>query len=46
MLYTASYLESTRHQGLLLWISCSVPKGFKIDGKLEFLIPSAELLPL
>lgn len=44
MLYTASYLESTHHQGLLLSISRSVPKGFKIDGKLEFLIPSAELL--
>lgn len=46
MLYTASYLEFTHHQGLLLSISCSVPKGFKIDGKLKFFMPSAKLLPL
>lgn len=44
MLYTASYLESTHHHGLLLSISRSVPKGYKTDGKLDFLIPSAELL--
>ncbi len=44
MLYTASYQEPAYHHGLLLSISRSIPKGFKADGKLEFFMPSAELL--
>ena len=44
MLYTASYQEPAYHHGLLLSVSRSIPKGFKTDGKLEFLIPCADLL--
>lgn len=44
MLYTASYFEPRYHQGRLLSISRSSPQGFKVSGKLKFLIPSAELL--
>ena len=42
MLYTASYSEPAYHHGLLLSISSSVPPDFKLDGKLEFLIPSTD----
>lgn len=44
MLYTASYQEPAYHHGLLLSISHSIPKGFKADGKLEFLMPNTDLL--
>lgn len=44
MLYTASYFESAHHHGKLLSISRSVPKGFKVDGKIDFLVPNAQLL--
>ena len=44
MLYTASYFEPEHHHGKLLSISRSVPKGFKIDGALDFLAPNAQLL--
>ncbi len=44
MLYTASYFEPKHHHGRLLSISRSVPKSFKVDGKLEFLAPNAQLL--
>jgi uncharacterized protein YeaO (DUF488 family) len=44
MIYTASYFESNRHHGRLISISRSVPKGFKVDGRLDFFVPSAELL--
>lgn len=46
MLYTASYFEPKHHYGKLISISRSVPKGFKVDGKLEFLAPNAQLLSL
>lgn len=44
MLYTASYFMPERHHGKKVSISCSVPKGFKVDNKLSFLAPNAELL--
>lgn len=44
MLYTASYFAPEHHHGKLLSISRSVPKGFKVDGKLDFLTPNAQLL--
>lgn len=44
MLYTASYFESAHHHGRLLAISRSIPKGFRIDDKLDFLAPNAQLL--
>ena len=44
MIYTASYFERNRHHGLLISISRSVPQGFQVDGRLEFFIPSADLL--
>lgn len=44
MLYTASYFEPVHHHGRLLSISRSVPKGFRVDGKLDFLAPNAQLL--
>lgn len=44
MLYTASYFEPKNHHGVLLSISRSVPKSFKVDDKLEFLAPNAQLL--
>jgi len=46
MLYTASYFAPEHHHGRLLSISRSVPKGFKVDGLLEFLAPNAQLLSL
>lgn len=44
MLYTASYFEPVHHHGRLLSISRSIPKGFRVDDKLEFLAPNAQLL--
>lgn len=44
MLYTASYFEPEHQHGVLISISRSVPKGFKVDGALEFLAPNAQLL--
>lgn len=44
MIYTASYFEPVHHHGKLLSISRSIPKGFKVDGKLDFLAPNAQLL--
>lgn len=44
MLYIASYLEPAHHHGRLLSICTSVLENFKTDGKLEFLIPSTDLL--
>ncbi|KJH69801.1 DUF488 family protein, N3 subclade [Aliterella atlantica] len=44
MLYTASYFEPEHHHGVLLSISRSVPKGFRVDGALDFLAPNAQLL--
>lgn len=44
MLYTASYFEPNCHYGHKLSISKSVPKGFKVDGQLSFLVPSCQLL--
>lgn len=46
MLYTASYFEPEHHHGKLLAISRSVPRGFKVDGDLDFLAPNAQLLSL
>ncbi len=44
MLYTASYFEPSHHHGEKVAISRSLPKGFKADGRLDFLAPSRELL--
>lgn len=44
MLYTASYFEPEHHHGRLLSISRSVPKGSKVDDKLDFLAPNTQLL--
>ncbi|MEG3437798.1 hypothetical protein V0288_11775 [Pannus brasiliensis CCIBt3594] len=44
MIYTASYFEPHRHHGKRLSISRTAPKGFKLDGRLEFFVPSAGLL--
>lgn len=44
MIYTASYFEPNRHHGKLLSISRSIPQGFQVQGRLEFFIPSADLL--
>ena len=44
MFYAASYLEPTHHHGLLLSISDRIPKTFKLNGEIEFLIPNADLL--
>lgn len=44
MLYTASYFERVHHHGRLIAISRSIPKNFKTDGKLDFLVPNAQLL--
>lgn len=42
--YSASYFEPQNHCGSLLSISRSVPKAFRIDGKLSFFMPSQGLL--
>jgi hypothetical protein len=44
VIYTASYFETNRHHGKLLSISRSIPQGFRVDGRLEFFIPGADLL--
>ncbi|ACK70822.1 conserved hypothetical protein [Gloeothece citriformis PCC 7424] len=44
MIYTASYFEPHRHHGQLFSISRSVPQGFRVDGRLEFFVPNANLL--
>lgn len=44
MLYFASYFHANHQHGLKLSISRSIPKDFKTDGRLEFLIPNSELL--
>lgn len=44
MIYTASYFEPHRYHGQLLSISRTVPQGFRVDGRLEFFVPSADLL--
>lgn len=44
MLYTASYFEPEHHHGKLISISRSIPKGFKVDGFLDFLAPNTQLL--
>ena len=42
MLYTASYLSPAHHHGRLLSVSTNIPSDFKLDGKLEFLIPNTD----
>lgn len=42
MLYSASYCEPKHYYGQK--ISKSVPAGFKVDSKLQFLVPNANLL--
>lgn len=44
MLYTASFLEPAHHHGLLLSICGSIPRGFRVDGSLQFLTPSTDML--
>ncbi|MDV3002631.1 MAG: hypothetical protein N5P05_004286 (plasmid) [Chroococcopsis gigantea SAG 12.99] len=44
MIYSASYFESQRHHGQLISISRSIPKGFRVNGTLNFFVPSADLL--
>ncbi|MGH2413732.1 MAG: hypothetical protein ACRDEA_08580 [Microcystaceae cyanobacterium] len=44
MIYTASYFESNRHHGKLISISRNIPKGFRVDGVIEFFIPHISLL--
>ncbi|MDV3001013.1 MAG: hypothetical protein N5P05_002619 [Chroococcopsis gigantea SAG 12.99] len=44
MIYSACYFENERHHGRLLSISRSVPDGFRVDGTLDFFVPSADLL--
>jgi hypothetical protein len=44
MLYTASYFEPQYHHGLKISISCTIPRGFKVDGSLPFLAPKLDLL--
>jgi hypothetical protein len=44
MIYPASYFEPRRHHGKRISISLTAPKGFKLDGRLEFFVPSARLL--
>jgi hypothetical protein len=44
VLYTASYFEPQRHYGKLISISRSIPKNFRVHSRLEFFIPSADLL--
>ena len=44
MLYTASYFVPTHHHGLLLSVSNKIPKGFRVDGRLQFFAPSDQLL--
>ena len=44
MIYTASYFEPHRHHGKRLSISRSIPAGFQVEGRLECLILSADLL--
>lgn len=44
MLYTALYFENQFHHGRLLAISQTIPKGFRVDGRLDFLAPSKSLL--
>lgn len=44
MIYTASYFEENCHHGRLISISRSEPKRIRIHDKLDFLVPSAELL--
>ncbi|WP_013320678.1 hypothetical protein [Gloeothece verrucosa] len=44
MIYTASYFEPHRHHGQLFSISRSIPHNFRVDGRLEFFVPSADLL--
>lgn len=44
MLYFASYFYPNHQHGLKLSISRSIPKDFKVNGSLQFLIPHSELL--
>ncbi len=44
MLYTASYFEPQFHHGQLIAISQTIPKGVRVDSRLEFLAPSKSLL--
>jgi hypothetical protein len=44
VLYTASYFEPQRHHGKLISISRSIPQNFRVHGRLEFFIPSTDLL--
>lgn len=44
MLYFASFFEPQHQHGSLIAISRTVPKNFKVNGRLEFLAPSPKLL--
>ena len=43
-IYSASYFEPENHHGLLVSISRSHPRSFKVDSQLPFLAPSQSLL--
>ena len=44
MFYTASYFQPKHHHGKLIAVSRTIPKGFRVDDRLEFLAPSQALL--
>lgn len=44
MIYSASFFEPQNHYGKLISIARSEPGKVKLDGKLEFFVPSAKLL--
>lgn len=44
MIFAASYFQTERHHGQLISISRSIPRGFRVDGRLDFFVPSADLL--
>ena len=44
MIYLGSYFEPKNHHGQLISISRSKPKGFKVDGDLDFFKPTKALL--
>lgn len=43
-IYTASYFEPGNHHGQLIAISHTIPKGFKLEKQLKFLVPNPDLL--
>ena len=44
MLYFASFFEPQHQHGLKIAISRSIPQNFKVNGRLQFLAPSSDLL--